>query len=128
MPILVEYLIFAVGSGLGGMFRYAVSSDPVFGLAHVGIPLDTVLVNGIGSFVAGFVASLSTRAAGPGARAFLIGFAGGVTTYSAFSLDAVQIIQHGHPLNAALYLLVSVTLYVAAAFAGFVTADYLEAP
>jgi len=126
--MLIEYLVFAIGSGLGGMFRYAVSSDPVFGLAHAGIPLDTVLVNGIGSFVAGFVASLSTRAAGPGARSFLIGFAGGVTTYSAFSLDSVQLIQAGRPLSALIYLAISVTLYVAAAFAGFLAADYLEAP
>lgn len=119
-------LIFALGSGLGGMFRYAVSSDPVFGLAHAGIPLDTILVNAIGSFVAGFVASLSVRAATEEARAFLIGFAGGVTTYSAFSLDALQLFQAGHAFNGLLYLTLSVSLYVAAAFAGFLTADYVE--
>jgi len=126
--MLAEYLIFAIGSGLGGMFRFAVSSDPVFGYAHTFIPFDTVLVNGIGSFVGGFVASLSLRAETAGARAFLVGFAGGVTTFSAFSLDTVQVIQSGHPLEALLYLIISVTLYVLAAFVGFVAADYVEAP
>ena len=125
--MLLEYLIFGVGSGLGGMFRYFLATDPVLGFVHTGLPYDTMVVNAIGSFVAGCTASFSTRAIAQETRSFLIGFAGGVTTYSAFSLDAVQLVQHAHALGAVAYAGVSVTVYVLAAAAGFVAADYLEA-
>jgi CrcB protein len=126
--MVLEYLIFGIGSGLGGMFRYFLATDPVLGLAHAGLPFDTMVVNVIGSFIAGFTVSLSTRVITPGTYAFMIGFAGGVTTYSAFSLDTVQLLQHAHILGAILYALISVVVYVLSAAVGFVAADYLEAP
>ncbi len=126
--MVIEYLVFAIGSGLGGMFRYAISLDPLFRQAHGAIILDTVLVNTIGSFVAGFTASLSTRAVIAETRSFLIGFAGGVTTYSAFSLEALHMLHSGHWFNTLVFVMFSVTAYVASAFAGFVAADHLEAP
>jgi fluoride exporter len=125
---VMEYLIFAIGSGLGGMFRYAISLDPILRQAHGAILLDTVLVNAIGSFVAGFTASLSAWAASAGTRSFMVGFAGGVTTYSAFSLESLHMIHSGHWLNTALFVVISVMIYVFSAFAGFLAADWLETP
>ncbi len=126
--MVVEYLLFAIGSGLGGMFRYAISLDPLFRQAHGAIILDTVLVNTIGSFFAGFTASLSAWAVTAETRSFMVGFAGGVTTYSAFSLEALHMLHSGHWFNTLVFLTFSVTAYVLSAFAGFVAADYLEAP
>jgi CrcB protein len=126
--MILEYLLFAIGSGLGGMFRYAISLDPLFRQAHGAIILDTVLVNTIGSFVAGFTASLSSRAVTAETRSFMVGFAGGVTTYSAFSLESLHMLHSAHWFNTAVFLIFSVTAYVLSAFAGFVAADHLEAP
>jgi CrcB protein len=126
--MIIEYLLFAIGSGLGGMFRYAISLDPLFKQAHGTILLDTVLVNAIGSFIAGFTASLSTRAVIAETRSFMIGFAGGVTTYSAFSLETLHMLHSGHGVNALVFVMFSVTAYVLSAFAGFVAADYVEGP
>ena len=126
--MLIDYLVFAIGSGLGGMFRYGISLDPILRHAHTAIILDTVLANAIGSFVAGFTASLSSWAVAGETRSFLIGFAGGVTTYSAFSLETLHMIHGGHWLNTLVFLTVSVTIYVLSAFAGWLAADYLEPP
>ena len=126
--MLLDYVIFGIGSGLGGIFRYFLATDPVLGFAHTGLPFDTIVVNALGSFVAGCTASFSVRAIAPGTRSFMIGFAGGVTTYSAFSLDTVQLLQHAHILGAVFYALISVVVYVLSAAVGFVAADYLEAP
>ncbi|MEI7610145.1 MAG: CrcB family protein [Rhodospirillaceae bacterium] len=124
--MLVDYLVFGVGSGLGGMVRYLLATDPVLGFAQVGHPVDTMVVNAIGSFLAGYTVSLSVRALTPTGRSFLIGLAGGITTYSAFSLETVQFLQHVHLIKAALYASASVVTYVAAAAAGFVAADWVE--
>ena len=124
--MLFDYLIFGIGSGLGGMVRYLLATDPVLGFAQVGHPVDTMVVNAIGSFIAGFTVSLSARALTPAGRSFLIGLAGGITTYSAFSLETVQFLQHVHLMQAALYASASVVTYVAAAAAGFVAADWVE--
>ncbi len=126
--MLFDYLIFGLGSGLGGMIRYLLATDPVLGFAQVGHPVDTMVVNALGSFIAGFTVSLSTRALTPTGRSFLIGLAGGITTYSAFSLESVQMLQHVHLPQAMLYVSASVAVYVLAAAAGFVTADWVERP
>ena len=127
-PMLLDYLIFGLGSGLGGMVRHLLATDPVLGFAQVGHPVDTMVVNALGSFIAGFTVSLSTRALTSEGRSFLIGLAGGITTYSAFSLETVQYLQNAHLLQAVLYAVASVVAYVLAAAVGFVTADYVEAP
>ncbi len=123
-----DYLIFGIGSGLGGMIRYLLATDPVLGFAQVGHPVDTMVVNALGSFIAGFTVSLSARALTPIGRSFLIGLAGGITTYSAFSLESVQLLEHVHLPQTVLYVSASVVVYVLAAAAGFVAADYVERP
>ena len=126
--MLLDYLIFGLGSGLGGMIRYLLATDPVLGFAQVGHPVDTMVVNALGSFIAGFTVSLSVRALTPAGRSFLIGLAGGITTYSAFSLESVQFLQHVHLMSAVLYVSASVVVYVLAAAIGFVAADWVERP
>ena len=126
--MLFDYLIFGIGSGLGGMIRYLLATDPVLGFAQAGHPVDTMVVNALGSFIAGFTVSLSVRALTPAGRSFLIGLAGGITTYSAFSLESVQMLEHMHLFQTILYVTASVTMYVLAAAAGFVTADWVERP
>jgi len=105
------------------MFRYALSTDPVLGIVHAGLPLGTMVVNALGSFVGGFAVNLSLRATAPAPRSLMIGFAGGVTTYSAFSLEAVYLLLHGHLLSALVYTVTSVALYILAAAAGFLVLD-----
>lgn len=114
-------LAVAAGSAVGGAARYIAavtlaSRSAVF-------PLGTLFVNVAGGFVLGvLVQSLAEPGADSTSRAtwlFLtVGLCGGFTTFSAFGLDAVRLLQGGHASRAALYMLLSVGLTVLAVYAG----------
>ena len=80
-------------------------------------------MNVIGGAAAGAIAAtLMIRNIGgaDGASLFLLtGLLGGFTTFSAFSLDALLLWQRGEGALALVYVLASVGLSIAAAFAGF---------
>ena len=59
----------------------------------------------------------------PHARTVLItGFCGGYTTFSAFSLETAGLFEGGEYTRAAAYILLSMTLSIAATFAGIAAA------
>ncbi len=87
-----------------------------------GFPVGTMLVNVLGSLVMGVVAvAMLHRFPGTwGAYApfVMTGILGGFTTFSAFSLDALNLIESGRMSNAILYVAGSVTLSIGALFVG----------
>lgn len=116
----MNYLIVFAGAGLGGALRHA---SNVWALRWFGsnYPVSTLAVNVIGSFAMGLLAGyLALRGEAPQAwRLFLAtGVLGGFTTFSAFSLDVVLLYQRGALLQAALYVVLSVTLSVAGLLVG----------
>jgi fluoride exporter len=110
-----------VGGGLGAVGRYA------FGLLATasfgsGFAWGTLGVNVIGSLIIGLLAQALPLAdeGGAMARLFLItGVLGGFTTFSAFSLDALQLMQRGEAGLAIAYILASVLVSIAAAALGW---------
>ncbi|WP_315979817.1 CrcB family protein [Aliamphritea spongicola] len=48
----------------------------------------------------------------------MVGFMGAFTTFSTFSLEAVTLLQEGHIMSAAVYVLLSVLLCLLALYAG----------
>ena len=100
---MLEFLLVAGGSALGGVLRYGTNLM----LARVGgFPWATLAVNYVGSFVIGWVA-----AGNPSAQARLLlmtGVCGGFTTFSAFSLDAVGLVRDGQAAKAVAYVAASV--------------------
>lgn len=114
------YLIVFAGAGVGGALRHGVNlaSERLFGS---GLPYGTLIVNVAGSLLMGLLAGyFVTRTGIPQPmRLFLTtGVLGGFTTFSAFSLDAVLLIERHAYWSAAAYMLGSVVLSVAALFAG----------
>jgi len=94
----------AIGGALGAVARYLV------GLA-VAFPLGTLTVNVLGSLAIGLVWALF---AARGLQAWLplvmTGFLGGFTTFSAFSLDTLRLVEGGRIAAAGGYVLASVLL------------------
>ena len=90
----------------------------------IGAPLGTVAVNLVGSFAIGVLFVLIPR---EGWQLFLMtGLLGGFTTFSAFSLDTLKLIQQGQTLQAALYVLASVALSLIAVALGVALARGLQ--
>ncbi|MBI3506069.1 MAG: fluoride efflux transporter CrcB [Proteobacteria bacterium] len=112
------YLWIAVGSALGGMGRHAVSEAILAQVDPQGIPWWTILVNITGSFAIGFVAAMTPP--NPDLRLFLMtGVLGGYTTFSAFSLQTLDLAQRGEWAAAGLNVMLSVVLCLAAVYLGF---------
>lgn len=124
------YLWIALGSGLGGVARLGCASiaPRVFGDAF---PWGILLVNIAGSFVIGFFFALT----GPEGRFqvsttvrqfVMTGLCGGYTTFSAFSLDTLDLMQDGRMLAAGANVVLSVALCIAAAWFGHAAAVRLN--
>jgi fluoride exporter len=91
-------------------------------------PYATLSINVGGSFLMGFlfIETVERLTVSPALRAgILTGFIGGYTTFSTFELEIVLLVQHGAPVKALLYTLLSVVLGLAAAFGGVVIARNL---
>ena len=104
------YLIVFIGSGLGGMLRYAVGmlSIRVFG---TNFPYGTLGINVLGPALMGIVVGVFTTSnlTSQDTKLFLTtGVIGGFTTFSTFSLDAAVLWERGQQLAAAAYVVASV--------------------
>ncbi|HEY0974260.1 MAG TPA: fluoride efflux transporter CrcB [Solimonas sp.] len=114
------WLAVALGGALGSLMRYA-AGRAVLSLLGAAFPYGTLVVNVAGSFVAGLLfVLLSTRwAAGEGLRELLlIGFLGGFTTFSAFSLETMRLLETGSPLLALANVATNLVLGVTACLLG----------
>lgn len=108
---LSHWLAVAAGGALGAMGRFAVT----LWLQRAGgvtFPWPTLLVNSVGSFFMGLAFVLFTLKylpLSPAWRSFvLVGVLGGLTTFSTFALESLQLIQQRELLVFLLYVVVSV--------------------
>ena len=111
----MPYLIVFLGAGLGGALRHLVNvlAQRAFGS---GFPAGTMIVNLVGSVAMGLLAGWFLLRPGYSqeARLFLTtGILSGFTTFSAFSLDTLALIERGEWGVAVLYVGGSVVLGVA---------------
>jgi CrcB protein len=117
---MTTYLIVALGSGIGGALRHAVNIGAAR-LLGAGWPYGTFTVNVVGSFVMGILAGYFAARVTSAQTSLLFlttGILGGFTTFSAFSLDVVLLLERGRLDATAGYLLGSVALSVGALFLG----------
>lgn len=118
---MIPYLLVGAGGAIGAMLRYGFSV--LVGRNWSGaFPLATFGVNVIGSFAMGLLVAVLARtlpAFQNEIRLFVaVGIFGGFTTFSSFSLDVATLAERGDIGTAAVYVAVSVTLCIAALFAG----------
>ena len=93
-------LLVALGGAVGASLRHLAGQS-------VPAPWGTLMVNVSGSFLMGLLAAwlVARDGTGEGARLLLgVGLLGGFTTFSAFSLDAVRLVEAGRLGGFALYV------------------------
>lgn len=119
-PQLYASLSVALGGGIGALARYQLGRFMTGWLSPnvvMAFPFPTLAVNAIGSLLMGLLAGwLALRGDGLGMqgdqlRLLLgVGLLGGFTTFSAFSLEMVLLVERGHYGLAGLYVLLSLGL------------------
>jgi CrcB protein len=123
---MTRFLIVAAGGGLGAMARYAVGV--VLGRLVPGStwPWPTLTVNVLGGLAMGLLVGWLALRAGAGqesVRLFAaVGLLGGFTTFSAFSLETVLMIERRQFAMAGGYVALSVVLSITALFIGLMVA------
>ncbi len=113
-----SFLLVGIGGFLGSAARFAVSII----IKSPALPLATLSVNILGSCIIGVVMgwSLHNNQLQDDWRLFLAsGLCGGFTTFSAFSMENIQLMQEGKIGLCLVYILGSVLLGMAAAWIGF---------
>jgi CrcB protein len=111
----------AIGGGIGAMARYALGGIV---LQHTGdwrFPFATFVVNVAGCLVAGLLAGLEWKYGffNPAVRVFLFtGLLGGFTTFSAFGVETMLLVQRQELLWAGAYVGASVALGLGALWLG----------
>ncbi|MBL8547528.1 MAG: fluoride efflux transporter CrcB [Hyphomonadaceae bacterium] len=112
---MISVLWVALGGAIGATARYGVSLGAVR-LFGPSFPWGTLVVNVVGGLAMGLLAART----GPGdllRLALGVGVLGGFTTFSAFSLETVRLMEH-QPGLAMLYVAASVLLSVGACWLG----------
>lgn len=116
------WLAVSAGGAAGTLARYLI------GIAVAGrwtFPWGTLGINVVGSFLLGVIAGIVQARGGvatPATVAVSVGFCGGFTTFSAFSLEVLQMVERGEWSRALAYVVASVALGVAAAAVGLALA------
>jgi CrcB protein len=121
--------LIGVGSGLGGIARFLLSSL-MQQRTGTTFPVGTLVVNVTGSLLLGFLLryALATPSISTEVRALLTtGFLGGYTTFSTFSYETVALVEAGDYRRASLYVVLSVLGALAGVWAGIIGARELIA-
>jgi len=109
----------ALGGAIGAVSRYWISGL-VYHAAGGAFPWATLAVNILGCAILGVLIELMALVWSPSEhlRAFLtVGLLGALTTFSAFSLEVVLMLERGDWLNGMLYILFSFVLCIGATIA-----------
>jgi CrcB protein len=103
-------ILVLVGGGVGSVLRYLTVLAAVR-FVSPSFPFGTLVVNLVGCFAIGFVHTFATITAriSPDARLFLTtGVMGGLTTYSSFNYEALELVGQSRTPEATMYFLATV--------------------
>ncbi|WP_147114066.1 fluoride efflux transporter CrcB [Tateyamaria sp. syn59] len=118
----------ALGGAIGASLRWLTGVAMLRALGPSDFPLAVITVNVVGSFLMGvFVVAAAQKGLTYLSPFVMTGVLGGFTTFSAFSLETMTLIERGETASAALYIALSVGLSVGALAVGLLIARGLLA-
>ena len=124
--MLTTVLQVALGGAIGAVLRF-LAGVGILRLVGPGFPLAVMTVNILGSFAMGmFVVYAAQRGMTYLTPLVMTGLLGGFTTFSAFSLQTLDLLRSNAWLEAWLNILLSVTLGLAAVWLGSHTAHLVS--
>lgn len=111
------WLLVAAGGAAGSMLRYAVQRL----LPAHSFPYNTFAVNLAGCLLMGMLWGLYLKGSigNDGRLLLMTGLCGGFTTFSAFSLEGLQLLQSGRLIPFFIYVVLSVALGLLATLLGY---------
>ena len=111
----------ALGGAVGATLRWALGLAVLRTIGPTPLPVAVMAANVVGSLAMGaFVVLAAQRGLAHLSPFVMTGLLGGFTTFSAFSLETVLLIERGQAGVAAAYVLLSITLSVGALWLGVV--------
>lgn len=121
----MNYLLVALGGGLGSMCRYGIGK--LLAQYSYTFPWSTLLANLLASVILGFLTGVSLRGdlSASYRVLFMAGFCGGFSTFSTFSAETMYLIQDGKMGMALLNVLLSVGICLGAVYGGLLVSRLL---
>jgi CrcB protein len=117
--MLKTILLVGVGGAVGSILRYLTNVWVARSFLHI-FPLATLLVNVLGCLLIGLLVGIFDRQQLTSRELqylFITGFCGGFTTFSAFSLENVVLLEN-HTTLALFYIAASIVLGIGAVWLG----------
>lgn len=114
-------LLIAIGGAIGSVSRYGCQKWIYYLYPHP-FPVGTFAVNVVGSFLAGLLFALTEKSYLPApawSPLLIVGFCGGFTTFSAFSLETLSLLKNGAIISALLYIAASIVAALLAVWFGY---------
>lgn len=118
------YIGLVLAGGFGALLRYLIGRLTI-NLGWAALPFGTLIANLLGCFLIGYFSSVLVHkwsASQDVQTIVMTGFLGGFTTFSAFSLETINMLEQGASGKAIVYIFLQLTLCLGMCFLGLVLA------
>ncbi len=125
--MLKNILLVGLGGFIGSIARYFVSKLNL-SIDFYAIPIGTLTVNVIGSYVIGFLTGISEKSTILTTELrllLMVGICGGFTTFSSFTNENLTLMHNGQIISILLYTALSIFLGFLFVYLGYVTSNLL---